>query len=127
VKKRKKQDHTKEYQNMKIAVPVVKGELCRHFGHCEYFAIFDVDTSKRSILNRNDIPSPPHEPGVLPLWLSRQGADVIIAGGIGSRARTLFTDHGIDVITGAPTESPENLVSGFLSGTLVTTANECDH
>ena len=33
---------------------------------------------------------PPHEPGVLPGWLHHLGADVIIAGGMGQRAISLF-------------------------------------
>jgi hypothetical protein len=36
---------------------------------------------------------PPHEPGVLPSWLHELGADVIIAGGMGQCASSLFNDY----------------------------------
>ena len=28
---------------MKIAIPLAAGRLCMHFGHCEQFALVDVD------------------------------------------------------------------------------------
>ncbi|MFH1848505.1 MAG: NifB/NifX family molybdenum-iron cluster-binding protein, partial [Candidatus Omnitrophota bacterium] len=41
---------------------------------------------------------PAHAPGVLPKWLGEQGANVIIASGMGTRAQNLFKENGIDVI-----------------------------
>jgi predicted Fe-Mo cluster-binding NifX family protein len=70
---------------------------------------------------------PPHEPGVLPRWLHEMGADVILAGGMGARAQDLFNQNGIKVVTGAPADSPESLVHRFLSNSLVTGENVCDH
>ena len=35
---------------MRIAVPTAYGKLCPHFGHCETFAIVDVDPEKKTIL-----------------------------------------------------------------------------
>ena len=40
---------------MKIAIPVTGGRLSAHFGHCERFALIDVDTAERKILSRVDI------------------------------------------------------------------------
>jgi len=34
---------------MKYAVPVSGGVLCSHFGHCEQFALFDVDEQKKQL------------------------------------------------------------------------------
>jgi len=68
---------------MKIAIPTVGGHLCPHFGHCEQFAMIEADTQKKEILNIDLLTPPPHEPGVLPRWLSEQGTDVIITGGMG--------------------------------------------
>ena len=70
---------------------------------------------------------PPHEPGVLPEWLHQQGVGLIISGGMGQRARGHFTDKGVEVITGAPSLSPEELVGQYLGGTLQTGGNICDH
>jgi Mrp family chromosome partitioning ATPase/predicted Fe-Mo cluster-binding NifX family protein len=117
----------KEEKEMKIAVPVSDGKLSMHFGHCERFAMLDVDPGKKEILGRVDLDAPPHEPGLLPRWLADKGANLIIAGGMGRRAQDLFSDSGIRVIVGAPAGSPEDVVRDYLAGTLETGGNVCDH
>lgn len=112
---------------MKIAIPVMDGRLCMHFGHCEQFALLDVDEATKKVTGKRMMTPPPHEPGVLPRWLHEQGATVIIAGGMGQRAQSLFAENGIKVVVGAPAEAPEELVSQYLAGTLVSGANACDH
>jgi predicted Fe-Mo cluster-binding NifX family protein len=112
---------------MKIAIPLAEGKLTAHFGHCASFAMIDVDTETKKILNREDIAAPEHQPGLLPPWLAERGANVIIAGGMGSRAQELFAAQGIKVLVGAGAEMPEKLVTDFLAGTLQVGANVCDH
>lgn len=112
---------------MRIAIPVSDGVLCAHFGHCEEFVVLDVDTESRTVSGKQSLVPPPHEPGVLPRWLKEQGADVIIAGGMGMRAQNLFAESGVRVVTGAGAEPPEKLVAAYLAGTLVTGPNACDH
>lgn len=112
---------------MKIAIPLAGGKLSMHFGHSERFALVDVDLTKKKILKREDIEAPPHEPGLLPKWLAERGANVIIAGGMGQRAQNLFVEQGIQVIVGAPAETPEKLVGDYLNGTLQAGENVCDH
>jgi ATP-binding protein involved in chromosome partitioning len=110
---------------MRIAIPTAKGQLCMHFGHCEQFTLVDVEDGK--ILKVATQVPPPHEPGVLPRWLHEQGATMIIAGGMGSRAKDFFTQFGIEVVTGAQGLSPEEIVLSYLRGSLKTGANVCDH
>lgn len=112
---------------MKIAVPLAAGRLSMHFGHCEEFAILEVDEQTREILNKSVHQAPSHEPGALPSWLHELGANVIIASGMGQRAQQLFVQSGITVIVGASAEAPEQLVSAYLNGTLQTEGNICDH
>ena len=112
---------------MKIAIPLAEGCLCMHFGHCEEFAFLDVDEENKTIVGESRLQPPAHEPGVLPRWLHEQGADVIIAGGMGMRAPQLFTSNDITVVVGAPAEQPEQLVAAYLSGVLETGDNVCDH
>jgi ATP-binding protein involved in chromosome partitioning len=112
---------------MKIAIPLVQEKLSLHFGHCDQFAIFEVDIDSKTIVSRNDETPPAHEPGVLPKWLHELGVNVIIAGGMGQRAHQLFTQNDIKVVTGAQSETPENLVSAYLQDALVTGENICDH
>ncbi len=110
---------------MRIAVPTAQGTLCPHFGHCEQFAIVDVDDGK--IVKTDYRTPPPHEPGVLPAWLHDLGANVIICGGMGMRAQQLFAQNNIQVVYGAPSLPPEEVVRAHLEGSLVTGDNICDH
>jgi predicted Fe-Mo cluster-binding NifX family protein len=87
---------------MRIAIPLAGGKLALHFGHCEAFALLEVDTDRRLITGRQDLSAPPHQPGLLPAWLAERGANMIIAGGMGQRAQDLFAGHGIEVLVGAP-------------------------
>lgn len=112
---------------MKIALPTAEGKLCMHFGHCEKFAFVTVDPDTKKIMNTEMLTPPPHEPGVLPKWAADQGATVIIAGGMGQRAQQLFEQNKVHVVVGAPADSPESLVSAYLSGTLQSGQNVCDH
>lgn len=114
-------------KTMKIAVPTHGGKLCLHFGHCEVFTLIDVDKTTKTITRKEELTPPPHEPGVLPKWLSEQKADVIIAGGMGSRARTLFEEYNIKVIVGTEETDPEKVVLNYLNDTLKTGLNTCDH
>ena len=112
---------------MKIAIPLADGRLAMHFGHCQRFALVEVAEENGGATQTTLLTPPPHEPGVLPRWLHEQGATVIIAGGMGQRARQIFDQHGITVIVGAPSETPETLVAAYLDGSLQSGENACDH
>ena len=112
---------------MKIAVPVANGRLAMHFGHCDEFALFEVDEDRSAIAASETVSAPEHAPGLLPEWLAAQGATAVIAGGMGMRAQQLFAQSGIKVLTGAPAEEPRLIVQGYLDGTLELGENVCDH
>ncbi len=109
----------------KIAVPTSNGKLDGHFGHCQQFALVQVEEKKIAEITYLD--APPHQPGLLPPWLAERGATDIIAGGMGQRAIELFNERGVNVFVGAPSLTPEELVHGFLNKTLSFSANYCDH
>ena len=110
---------------MKFAIPLAEGKLTAHFGHCQEFALVEVEGNE--IKNKETLVPPPHEPGVLPKWLHELGTNVIIAGGMGARALDLFAQNDIEVIVGAPALTPEELVKQYLDNTLQTHGNVCDH
>ncbi|MBN1504700.1 MAG: P-loop NTPase [Candidatus Eisenbacteria bacterium] len=116
-----------EDKHLRIAIPINDGKLSLHFGHCQHFALVDVDMSEKKILKREDLEAPAHEPGLLPPWLAERGARLIIAGGMGQRAQGLFNQHGIEVVVGASAETPEHLVSQYMAGALQSGENICDH
>ncbi len=110
---------------MRIAIPTAQGTLCPHFGHCERFAIVEVE-GKEIVKTEYQTP-PPHEPGVLPAWLHQLGVDVVISGGMGMRAQQLFAQNNIKVVYGAPSLEPEEVARAYVEGTLQTGDNICDH
>jgi predicted Fe-Mo cluster-binding NifX family protein len=112
---------------MRIAIPITDGLLSQHFGHCQRFALLDVDFAKREICASSEVEAPEHQPGLLPPWLKQRGVDLIIAGGMGSRAHSLFEAASIEVLTGAPAATAAALVRQYLDGKLVTAGNACDH
>ncbi len=119
--------NVKEASMMRIAIPLAQGQLSPHFGHCENFALVDVDAESKSIVKRENIEAPPHQPGLLPPWLSERNVDIIIAGGMGRRALGLFAEHGIQVVIGAKRGTPEDIVKNYLEGNLELGQNVCDH
>jgi len=112
---------------MKIAVPVADGKLNLHFGHCAGFDVFDVAADGKTVSSKGFIWAPPFEPGLLPEFLGGKGITHIIAGGMGIRAKDLFTARGITVCTGAACDASDRLVAQYLAGTLITGSNACDH
>lgn len=112
---------------MKIAIPVAQGQLCAHFGHCEQFAFLDLDVDEKKIVKRIDLTPPAHAPGVIPPWVAEQGAEIVLAGGMGGRAIQIFEQYGVKVQVGCPSDTPENIAEQFMSNSLVSGSNLCDH
>ncbi len=109
----------------KFAIPLENGLLCSHFGHCQQFAIVTVEDN--TIVSEELVTPPPHEPGILPEWLSARGVTNIIAGGIGNKAVNLFKAKNIDIIVGAELKKSTELVTDWLNNTLMAGENCCDH
>ncbi len=108
-----------------IAIPTSNDCLCQHFGHCDKFALIEIENKK--ITGERYVVPPPHEPGVLPGWLASQGVTQIIAGGMGHKAISLFNQQNIQVFTGAEEKPARTLAEDFLENKLTTGINACDH
>ena len=112
---------------MRYAIPVSAGTISPHFGHCEEFALVDVDEKSKTVVRKELVVPPEHQPGVLPQWLAEQGVSFVIAGGMGSRAQSLFQQNRIGVIVGAMESDPEKAVLNHINGLLATGENVCEH
>lgn len=110
---------------MLIAIPTAEGKLAMHFGHVREFSFLTVEDEK--IANKEIAIPPPHEPGVLPQWIKSKNTDLVIAGGMGRMAQSLFEQNGVKVICGAPSDTPENIVKEYLKGSLSVGTNACSH
>ncbi len=110
---------------MKIAIPTADEKLCGHFGHCESFTFIDIDMEKKEILNiENKIP----EEGIScqsASWISEQGTNMVLAGGMGGRPLAIFAQNGVKVITGCPELAITDIVKEFMNSTLTTGENRC--
>jgi predicted Fe-Mo cluster-binding NifX family protein len=109
----------------KFAIPTLNNQLTAHFGHCEKFAIVDVEDN--NVTNEEFVTPPVHQPGVYPKFLAEQGVHVIIAGGMGQTAQDLFAQNNIEVHMGVQAGSPSELVKQYLNKQLQTGQNLCDH
>lgn len=109
---------------MKFALALHGNEISPHFGHCETFLVVDSQDGKE--ISREELENPGHQPGLFPRLLAEEGAECVIAGGIGGRAQAIFSDYGIEVIAGVqgPTDA---VVDAFLAGELKAGENLCEH
>ena len=109
---------------MRIAIAKDGNQVSAHFGHCEGYAIFDVEGS--IIYRRDDLPSPGHEPGRLPVFLAEHKIDLIIAGGMGPRAIDLFHANGIEVLVGI-NGNVDHVAQDYIAGRLTPGESSCHH
>jgi predicted Fe-Mo cluster-binding NifX family protein len=77
-------------------------QISSHFGRCPSYMLIDIEGHE--IKSLQDIENPfyyHHEPGQIPTFISEQGADVMIAGGMGQKAIGFFQRLGIEAISNA--------------------------
>ena len=112
-------------KTMKIAIPTENNRLCAHFGHCESFTFAEVDPQTKEILNiENKIP----QEGIScqsANWIAQQGANVVLAGGMGVKPMAAFEQCGVKVISGCPELPVEDIIKEYLNSTLKTGENAC--
>ena len=110
---------------MKIAIPSADEKLCGHFGHCEYFTFVEINPETKEILNiEKKVP----EEGIScqsASWIATQGANVVLAGGMGGRPMAIFAQNGVKVIAGCPELEIETVVNQFLNDSLALGENSC--
>ena len=105
---------------MKVAVTYEDGKVFQHFGHTEYFKIYDVKDGK--VVGSEIIPTDGSGH-----FLATHKADALICGGIGGGALNALSEAGIRVLAGVSGDA-DSRVDEFVEGTLVfgTEAN-CSH
>lgn len=110
---------------MKIVIPSANEKLCGHFGHCEYFTFVEINPETKEIINiEKKVP----EEGIScqsASWIATQGANIILAGGMGGRPMAIFAQNGVKVIAGCPELEIETIVNQFLNDSLALGENSC--
>ncbi|QZE15698.1 NifB/NifX family molybdenum-iron cluster-binding protein [Halosquirtibacter laminarini] len=110
----------------KIALPIdEQGVLFVHFGHAPFFCFYEVENG--IVVNKEKIVAPEHKPGYLPVWMGSHDVNVVITSGLGAKAKTLFNDKGIEVVTGVEVASAEEIIGLYLNENLIANGNGCTH
>jgi len=108
----------------KIAIPTrgtagLDDQVEEHFGRAQHYTLISVDDGKIVDTQVLDVPYADHDPGDLPKWIHSQGADAVLAWGMGPKAVEFFEGLGIEVVTGA-TGPVRDVVEGYIRGNLQT-------
>jgi predicted Fe-Mo cluster-binding NifX family protein len=102
------------------------GQISQHFGRCPYYLIVEVEGLE--IVKTETVNNPyynSHSPGMVPKFINEQGANVMIAGGMGPRAIDMFTSLGIEAVSGA-TGNVGNILQAYLRGE-ISGVEACQH
>jgi len=89
-----------------------------HFGRCPYYVL--VDLEGREVKEVSTVANPyydHHQRGQVPGFIHSQRANVMLTGGMGSRALGLFEQYGIEAVTGA-SGTVRHALEGYLGGNL---------
>ena len=100
---------------MKIAVTFNNGEIFQHFGHTEYFKIYNIEDGK--IASSEVVATDGAGHGALAEFLSSRGVDTLICGGIGGGAQMALADEGI-TLRGGVSGDADAAVMAYISGGL---------
>jgi len=117
-------------KNLLVAIPSnnpggIDSELAGHFGHCDIFTLVKIEDGK--IANVSTLPSVPHEQGgcMAPVnYLSGNGVNILIAGGMGMRPLMGFESVGIDVYHYNGHVKVVDIVTSLIDGSLPKFSNE---
>ena len=110
---------------MKIAATYFDGEIFQHFGHTEYFKIYETDG--KTVQNSEVVSAEGFGHGALAGFLKGRGVDALICGGIGGGAIAALAEAGIRVYAGV-SGSADGAVQAFLRGELSEGAEAtCSH
>lgn len=111
--------------HMKIAVTYENGQVFQHFGHTEYFKVYDVEDGK--IVKAEVVDTNGQGHGALATVLKDLGVEVLICGGIGGGAQNALKEAGIQFYGGVSGEADLAVVK-LLAGALVYNPNvKCNH
>lgn len=110
---------------MKICIPTSEGKLYGHFRYCDSFAFAEINPETREVLSIEEkVPEVGISCGSAS-WISEQGVSKVLADEIGIRPMMMFTQNGVEVVTGCPELPIKEVIESYLSNTLETGENAC--
>lgn len=110
---------------MRIAVTYDNGQIFQHFGHTEFFKVYDVEDGK--IVASEVVSTCGQGHGALAGVLNALNADVLICGGIGGGAQRALAAAGVQLYGGVSGDA-DAAVEALLAGQLAYNPNVmCNH
>ncbi|OPJ62482.1 NifB/NifX family molybdenum-iron cluster-binding protein [Clostridium chromiireducens] len=111
---------------MKIALPSRNNNIDGHFGHCEYYTVFTVDTQSKEITNSETVESPAGCgcKSNIATTLSDIGVEVLLAGNMGEGAVRVLNNAGIKVLRGCSGDV-KTVALNWIEGSLVDSGDVC--
>lgn len=110
---------------MKIAVTYDNGSIFQHFGHTEFFKIYDIENGE--IICTEIVSSMGSGHGQLAGVLSMMNVDALICGGIGGGAKAALADEGIMFYSGC-FGNADDAVNALIEGNLLFNPDiQCSH
>ena len=110
---------------MKIAVTYENGQIFQHFGHTEYFKVYEVQDGK--IVDSKVVDTNGNGHGALAGVLNDLNAEILICGGIGGGAQMALAEAGIKLYGGVSGDA-DAAVEALLEGKLDFNPDvKCDH
>jgi predicted Fe-Mo cluster-binding NifX family protein len=110
---------------MKIAIPTRGNEVDSHFGHCEFYTLYEVNENKE-IINKQTLPSPQGCgcKSDIASVLEAEGVSVMLAGNMGNGALNVLNSHNIKVLRGCGGDI-EIVMANYLDGKLSDSGTGC--
>ena len=110
---------------MKIAVTYEGGNVFQHFGHSQYFKVYEAEGGV--VRAAEVVPTDGFGHGALAGFLRERGVEALICGGIGGGAIAALAEAGVRVYAGV-SGSADGAVQAFLRGELSEGAEAaCSH
>jgi len=112
---------------MKIAVPTRGERVDDHFGHCEFYTIYNI--GEKNEVSGKEVLASPQGCGCksnIVDTLHKKGVSVMLAGNMGEGAYSLISNYGIKVVRGC-TGDTDKVVDSFLTGSVADNKQSCSH
>jgi predicted Fe-Mo cluster-binding NifX family protein len=109
---------------MKIAISNDNDFVAEHFGRCKKYSFFEIENGE--IISKEEEACPEHDIGIVPEFLKKNGAEIVLTQGAGPRAINILKYLGIEIIL-VKKKSVQETLNNFLNDKLDKKENECEH
>ena len=110
-------EQQEKHMHDKVAVPTRGGSVDEHFGHCEYFTVYEIKDGKVASEKRVDSPDGCGCKSDIASVLAKGGVTLMLAGNMGEGAVRVLKANGIDVVRGASGDA-RSVVDAWLAGSV---------